>query len=244
MGIKINSFTNFTWKENLSAEEWDGLLAKMKGNPLQSSVWGNARKKLDQITDYRWAIFHQDTPIYLIRFEERRLFKFFKIAWAPQGPIENAIYHDYKTQLKKSFLKKLNQKKFFICVTNPWKKTEIKTNQYTLQIDLTKSKDLLWSKLNKQFRNEVRRAKKEGVIIKTLHKPEEIAQFYALCQLIGKRKGFELNTSPYLMTELLEKSNQGVESYLFGAYLQQTLCAGAFIMRCGTTLHYLSLIHI
>src|SRR3990172_8170347 len=44
-----------TWNTDLPAAVWDRRLAEMRGHPLQSALWGDARYAVDGIQNHRWA---------------------------------------------------------------------------------------------------------------------------------------------------------------------------------------------
>jgi hypothetical protein len=231
----------FEWKENLSAAEWDTALAALKGHPLQSALWGDARKQVDGIQDTRWAAFKDGQPVYLVRFETRRVLKFINIAWTPRGP--TSLDAQYELLLQKEFLQRLHQRGFSLCVINRWQKIlpHKKTEAFvsTIWVNLTLGKERLWSNLHKQCRNDVRRAKKKGVSIERVSSQEDVHAFYQLCQATSRNKKFHLNTSEELMSQLLKNEQQAVESNLFIARYEGQLCGGAFILRSGENVHYL-----
>ena len=69
---------------------------------------------------------------------------------------------------------------------------------------------------------------------------EDIERFFALCSDISTVKGFRLPASFPLMLHLLEKGRKGdVETRLFVARHEGRLLAGAFIIRCGCSTHFI-----
>jgi len=232
----------YEWIENLSVKEWDYYLSQLHGHPLQSAKWGDAKKNANGINDYRWVACKDGSPVFMARFEERRLFKFIKIAWCPKGPLIISETND--SVIKDEFLSKLRNKKFFLCITNPWKKidnvNESSSVFYTIMIDLTISKEKLWENLHKKCRSDIKRSNKLGVRIEQTKSVDDIQKFYAICELISKEKGFKFGSSLQLMSNLLINENdKDVESVLFIAKHEGNLCGGAFILRCGESVHYL-----
>ena len=288
---------NVDWHETMPPYAWDAILSKLHGHPLQSAKWGDSRKLSYGINDHRWIAFKNGSPVFIVRFEERRLFRFWKIAWAPKGPI--ILDKGYEKTLYKEFLSRLKKKGFFLCATNPWEKIEfIKKNSsafYTIWLDLTIKKEKLWENLNKQCRYDIKRAKKLGVVIETSTSFDDLNSFYNICESISKTKGFDLGHSWQLMSNLLSNTeydqavvpaepfamgeskagesrfsplwcerelisrdasaqqafprpelveglagiaDDQVESSLFVARYKDTLCGGAFLVRCGESAHY------
>lgn len=233
---------NYEWNESLTSYEWDNFLSKLHGHPLQSAKWGESKKISCRINDHRWIAFKDGSPVFIVRFEERRLFRFLKIAWVPKGPV--AVDKHDESIFVKEFLHRLKKRGFFLCVTNPWEKIEF-TNKinsvfYTIWLDLTIKKEKLWANLHKQCRYDIKRAKKLGVIIEKSDSHEDLNSFYKICESISKTKGFNLGASLQSMSHLLFSSDHDqVKSHLFVARHEGNLCGGAFLMRCGESVHYL-----
>src|SRR3990167_2316182 len=140
---------NYEWVENLTSKEWDDYLSALQGHPLQSAKWGNARKLSCGIKDHRWLAFKEGSPYFIARFEQRRVFKFLKIAWVPKGPI--IANKQDEENLLNEFLHRLKKRGFFLCATNPWEKIEgtnlINSIFYTIWLDLAIGKEKLWMNL-------------------------------------------------------------------------------------------------
>ncbi|EKD55078.1 MAG: methicillin resistance protein [uncultured bacterium] len=233
---------NFKWDENVSPQNWDNLLSQLNGHPLQSAKWGDSKKASCGVKDHRWAVFKNELPVFLVRFEEKRIFKFLKIAWAPKGPV--VVDKNDEVVLRKAFLSKLKKRGFIFCATNPWEKIEFKkilnSVFYTIWIDLTLQKEELWKNLHKQCRYDIRRAKKLGVIVEKTDSVDDFNAFYAACVSISETKGFNLGNAGQLMAYLFSEKNPGqVESCLFVARHEGHICGGAFLMRSGENIHYL-----
>ncbi len=231
----------YEWNENLTSDEWDGFLSQFHGHPLQSTKWGDAKKLSCGIHDHRWIAFKNGTPYFMARFEERWLFKLLKIAWIPKGPV--ILDKHYESTLHKEFLSRLKKRGFFLCATNPWEKIEfmdkINSAFHTIWLDLTIKKEKLWENLHKKCRSDIKRAKKLGVLIEKSKSLDDLNLFYQVCESISKSKGFSLSTSLQLMSYLLSSDHDQVESYLFVARHEGHFCGGAFLMRCGESVHYL-----
>ncbi len=194
----------------------------------------------EEINDYRWAAFQDGKPIFLMRFEDRKLFGFLKTAWIPKGV--TAIDEHTEKLCRKEFLKRLKKKNYALCASSSWKPVSSKklSKDFTIWLDLTAGKETLWKNLDKQFRYDVRRAEKEGVRVETTRDAADVEAFYKLCDSISRRKGFGLHGSPALMLHLLNNNTANdVDSRLFVVRENGKICAGAFIIRCGDNVHYL-----
>lgn len=240
---KMKSKELFEWREDLLPSEWDAILSSMQGHPLQSAQWGQSRYLSDGISDRRWVAYKNGYPVYLIRFEERKIFGLLKVAWSPKGPtIADPVTEKL---VEKDFFKRLKKEKYFLCVTNPWKKAASTQNKksyhQTIWIDLTVGKEKLWNNLSKQVRYDIRRAKKLNLSIQKSKDSTDIYRFYELCQSISSNKGFTLSASNKLMSQLLTNvsDEKYVESYLFSAHSEEKFCGAAFIIRFGESIHYM-----
>lgn len=232
--------TNVVWKDDLSSEQWDQMLASLKGHPLQTAKWGHSRRIADGIVDVRWAAFIDEKPIYLVRFEIRYIFKILKIAWVPRGPTV-AVGCD-ETALQRIFLKKLKQKKFFLCIINPYRQIfseKVKKNhQHTIWIDLTLGIEKLWSNLHTTFRRHVRNAKRKNIVVEQSKDAADLKAFYNICRTVSAEKGFKLHTSEKGFNDLvLSPESDSITSHLFLARLEKDICGGLFVIRCGENIY-------
>lgn len=228
----------FVWKENLLPQEWDAILSTFNGHPLQSIKWGDARKEIEGIKYYRWLAYQNGEPCCLVRIEERRILKFINIAWVPQGPVLSNNCNEF--QIHEEILYKLKIKGFSACVMSPWRKNNgQEPSNHTLWLDLTMGADKLLSNLDKQFRHGIRRAAREGVRVEMASKDVDITRFYELCQKVSEKKNFYFNGTNKHMHHLLNSHSSGVQAKLFISRCEGEVAAGAFILGCGDTLHYL-----
>lgn len=228
----------------LSSQEWDKKLVFLKGHPLQSALWGDARRYCDGIHDDRWCIRQNNQIIALIRVEHRGLGPFKKfVAWAPQGPIVTPGFN--WSDISQFVLNKLIISKHSLLVISPWEKTvesESLVSRQTIWVDLAIGKQKLWINLDKQWRYGVRRAQNMGVVVEISKEKSRVDAFFKLCQQLSDHKKFKLNGSSALLYFLLNQndpSESGVEAKLFLAILNHEIAAGAFILRVGKTIHYM-----
>ncbi|MCX7121850.1 MAG: GNAT family N-acetyltransferase [Gammaproteobacteria bacterium] len=225
------------WRDDLSAIEWDRLLAEIGGHPLQSALWGEAKKSIYGISDQRLSIYIKNNLVALIRVEKRGLKLFSKIAWIPQGPTltSDIQWRDIETMIQDRF-KKLS---YALCVTSPWKSifnTEKKGGRQTIWIDLNSEKQKIWSALG----YGVRKAAQINAKITTLCSNSEVTDFYHLCLLIGTKKEFNFQYTNAFLQYLLDHGDEnGVEAKLFLVKIENKIAAGAFVFRVGKNVHYM-----
>ncbi len=230
----------YEWKEDLESQKWDTILASLCGHPLQSAKWGDAKMLSNGTKDKRWAVFKDGKPIYLIRFEERYLLKYIKIAWVPRGFSE--LNENEELIIHNEFLKRLKQNFFSLCIMSPYKHTTVKKvnhfTQYTIWLDLKLGTEKLWANLHTNFRRHVRNARRNEVLVEETIDPHDIHAFYKLCTLTSLQKKFSLHTSEISVNYLISKINsESVSSHLFVARYQGKLCGGLFVIRCGESVH-------
>lgn len=235
-----------TWHKIHSPVKWDKYLSKLGGHPLQSALWGDARRKVDGIEDFRWVALSDDDLIWMGRFEVRRIAKYFKVAWLPKGP--TFPNHKLATLAHNQFIKKLRRNGFLIAIDDVYVSEDIHSLNKgvlippaprTIWIDLSAGKEAILAKLHKQWRYGVRAAERAGVVVEHTRDPDDISSFYSHCMDISKKKGFYLPGSEPLMLELLtQQPGKSTEAKLFVARYNEKLGAGAVVLRCGKSIHY------
>jgi hypothetical protein len=234
------------WKKDPPAAEWDHALAELFGHPLQSCLWGDARRHLDGIVQHRWLARRDGEPIWMIRVEERRVLGG-KIAWAPRGPTGRTPELGLSTPPE--FESYLRTEGFAILISDPWIKVRDSPQQptsgvrrgkpQTIWLDLSVGKEVIFENFHKHVRNGVRRAGRGGVHVETTRDPVRIAEFADLCERISAQKGFELRVTSALIGALLNHSTSGeaAEAALFVALKDGKFGAGLLILRVGRSVH-------
>lgn len=236
--MPANSDDGFEWRNDIEPTAWDRALAALGGHPLQSALWGDVRRELDGIADQRWMAFRADAPAWMARIEQRRLPAFGWVGWTPRGPTG-----DPDTDLPPSLRRRLESEGMLLLVTDRWQpETAVpdtsRSVPRTIWVDLTIGLDALSRSLDKQWRYGVGRARRMGVSVDTAAGANDVGEFFILCRAVAERKQFPLPTHPSIMERLLANSNPAVEARLFLARHQGRIGAGAFVIRCGRSLHY------
>lgn len=226
------------WKEVKDFEAWDRNLASLNGHPLQSALWGEARKQIDG-HDSLYLMFQDNgTPVWMARVETRSLPLLGKVAWIPRGPtIATDMVAD---DIEPAICAELRKHRFNIFITDKYERTPAESDVHTIWIDLEHGLDVLKKRIDKQWMYGVRRAGREGVEVVRSTTFEEVREFHQMCMGISQSKGFELPGSEALMQNLLQKSTaSGIEMGLFLAKHEGKIGAGAFVARSGRHAHYL-----
>jgi peptidoglycan pentaglycine glycine transferase (the first glycine) len=232
-------------EKDLTSTEWDTELARLGGHPWQSALWGDAKREVDGIADHRWLLRHDGAVAAMARFEERRIPGLGKVAWMPRGP---TLAHTPAggVEFEPEFLARLKQEGFVLAVTNPWRRIpesegsdkSHEESPRTIWIDLALGKEQLWKNLHQEWRRGVGKARREGVVVETTRDVVLIEKYFELCSLISQMKKFELRTSTALIKLLTETGNADAEAHLFVARCADKIAAGAFVFRCGRSIHY------
>ena len=230
------------WCEPDSLEQWDYHLASLGGHPLQSLLWGEARRRIDGITHRCLAGCRDGAITALARVETRRVPVLGPVAWISQGPVGMFEKHD------NSLEEYLRECGYLLLACKPWREVSSEPiQQYqrgqgtrTIWLDLRQGKQLLSDNLDKQWRYGVGRAEREGVRVELSSNTDDLLGFYTLCKEISTTKGFQLPGGFALMQALLEMSSPAgpVQAHLFVARLGDSLLGGVFIMRAGLHMHY------
>lgn len=229
------------WMSNHNSKEWDVLLTSLGGHPLQSALWGNAKRDIYGIIDQRFALYDQDKLLALMRVENRGLKSFLKIGWIPQGPTL-APGIEWKV-IKNIFLDQLKKNGHSLCISSPWepiKINEMPRLRKTIWINLQQEKEKLWAALDKQWRYGVRSAQRFGIHTTIATTNQDISEFYELCISISTNKKFQFQYKQSFLYYLLRHSDEsGVEAKLFLIKMDNAIVAGAFILRIGKNCHYM-----
>ena len=229
-----------TSRDDLTTLEWDRYLTHLNGHPLQSALWGNARRHVNHIKDERLALYKDNQLIALARIERRGIQPWLMCAWIPQGP---AIITDSDHRILQNYLlKTLKEKHYSAYVATPWKEdhsSAIRKNRKTIWIDLQCGQEILWSNLDKQWRYGVGRARRQGVTIQVANPNSDLSDFYRLCIQISQEKKFHFQQSEAFLRYLLTEGNDNVSGTLFLAKQGHAIVAGAFILQSGKNIHYM-----
>ena len=231
------------WDSTTDSSAWDESLSMLRGHPLQSALWGDARRSVDGVKDYRWQACKDDQVIWMARFEERQVPVIGRVAWIPRGP--TSIACPEILEIEQAFFVRLKEAGFVLVVTDRWLPIDeisapaLPKRPRTIWLDLARGTTELWQELDKQWRYGVGRARREGVICEQTQNEQDIACFFSLCKDISHSKGFQLPGSFELVARLLRSDHRGgVSAHLFLARVPGGLGAGACILRCGRSAHY------
>lgn len=239
----MKSFEPLEWQGDVDSVAWDRALAALGGHPLQSALWGDARRRIDGIRDHRWMALRAGDPIAMFRIEERKVPLVGIIGWSPRGPTSGAPLG--LETLPDELRARLGGLGVKLLVTNPWKKmtgvpnTIARHNAFrSIWIDLGAGQDAVWARLDKGWRYGVRHAGRLGVEVLGTQASGDVEKFFALCMNLSQVKGFDLPGSLPLLLDLLRSEGGNVEAKLFVARCDGELAAGAVVFRCGASLHY------
>lgn len=232
---------NVSWQSCDNALQWDSLLAKYGGHPLQSALWGSARHKVDGIAYLLLVYRDQKGEVTgLARIEERLVPLFGKAAWIPKGPILPADDDGRALEALKSELKRRG---FLACFTDYYAESKNPHDRQpkTIWMDLTLGLDELSKRLDSQWRYGAKRALREGVIVSTTVLASEVSAFFHMCDLLSMKKGFVLPGSEALMQELIRTSSQSqaLSLKLYIGEVGGVIAGGVVVAQSGTHLHYL-----
>ncbi len=233
-----------SWASDIDGKAWDEAVAALFGHPLQSAVWGRARKRVDGIREKRWLATTDGKPIWMIRVEERVVRGVGSIAWAPRGPVGHST--ESSVAIPSEFKRILRKGGFSLLSVDPWVRVSPKEQEalgsvrpMTVWLDLSKGVDALFSNFHPQLRKGIRRAERGGVEIEDVREDERIAEFVSHCTSISHRKGFELRVSKEIIQAILDESrgNPVLDAALIVSKKDGVFGSGLFVMRLGRAMH-------
>jgi len=220
-------------------------MARLGGHPLQTALWGEARRRADRIENSSYAALVDGEIVWAARVESRRVPLVGRVAWVPKGPTAGGGTH--AAECEREWLALLRREGFLLCVVDPWKEAEPEgrlddsrgSRPWTIWIDLSQGREQLWADLDKQWRYGVGRAGRLGVKVECTHEARDLDAFFAMCAAVSHRKRFRLPVSRLLLTELLSQPEGGdSEARLFVARVGDSIASGALVLRCGRSVHY------
>jgi hypothetical protein len=219
--------------------EWDRELAKLGGHPWQSAHWAEAERAVDGMPSHRLWLKRGDRTIQMARVEVRTKFGI-RLAWMRRGPTGQP--GNTSDQLAPPIAEWLGKRGYSLAVASPWRRSSGEAcarPAQTIWIDLSPGRDRLWSERDTGLRNAVRRASRDKLEVAMTREMADIHAFTDLLQRVSAMKGFEMRTSAPLMSALLgSATTDACEAQLFVAKVAGELAAGAFIARCGPSVHY------
>ena len=233
------------WRDDLSSEEWDKSLAVLGGHPLQSALWGAARKITDGIEELRLAAFVDGEPVLMCRCELRSIRFLGKVAWLPRGPV--AANHPFLPEIHRLFLEKLRHLGFCVCIHDPYSGPSMPDNagisfskqSQTMVLDLRPGRDAVFSKMHKKMRKNIRIAERFNACVEQTKDPADVADFYRICSQTSERKMFDFYGSEALMSELLTLTNadSSYRARLFVIRVDGKVGAGYLVIENGSSMH-------
>ena len=233
-------------RTDLSDDEWDKGLVGLGGHPLQSSLWGNAKQNIYGINQYKLAAFNSGSLTWMARVETRKAPLLGKIAWIPRGPVHKNLVN--LPSITEQLRGHLRERGYILMVCTPWQRyirdniTDVSgiRDTTTIWIDLAQGKNRLWSRLDKQWRYGVRRARKNGIATVSTSDNNDIVEFFRLCRKTSEIKRFKMTATQEFMMKLLEtQHNAPVKAMLFITRVTGAIAAGAMIITCGRHVHYM-----
>jgi hypothetical protein len=232
---------NWNWQETQDVQSWDGALAKLNGHPLQSTLWGNARESVDNISQLLLECRSDKGELAgFARIEMRPAPFVGKIAWIPKGPV---LVDNDVGEAVAALCTELKYRGFIACITDRYVASDHERagQPRTIWLDLTLGLDALSKRLDSQWRYGARRALREGLMVRTTTVQTDVSAFFQLCNTLSETKGFPLPGSEALVQELIRTSSStsAISMMLYVGEVDGVIAGGALVARCGRHLHYL-----
>lgn len=228
--------------DSLPAAAWDAALAALGGHPLQSAMWGHARRHVDGIADHRLAYLDATgAPAWMIRVEARGVPVLGRVAWAPRGPTATTAAAALVAPVTLSA--DLRARGLHLLVSDPYVETSGGGVRWarrprTIWVDLSQGAEVAFSRLKGSSRTAVRKAARNGVTIAETTDAADIAAFIALCRDVSRRKRFRLDLEAAFVDALFRHATGHAGSRLFAARHGGAVIAAALVLTLGRSWHY------
>ena len=231
------------WHEETNSTRWDQQLARLGGHPLQSALWGDARRQADGIEDRRFIAEGNAGTVMMARMELRRV-RFVKvgIGWIPRGPCGTSGVPD---AVAFQALKEQTDFRPELIVTDRWQERPAEERSApspeTIWVDLSAGREGVWQRLDRQWRYGVGKAQRAGVTVGRSRSNDDIRCLVTLMDRIGSEKKFQSAISEGTLRRLLRGDSEApVSAHMFVARCEGAFAAAALILRSGLSVHYLS----
>jgi CelD/BcsL family acetyltransferase involved in cellulose biosynthesis len=229
-----------TWIECADLRAWDALAASVSTHPLQSALWGEARRAADGTDQLLLQSRGTDGELLgLARIEVRRA-AMLRFAWMPRGPW---IAGAREQALRAALDDILREKGFAAAFSTEYRAAPSPEGPgpLTVWVDLSGGPAAVKAALHSGFRNSIGRAARLGVTVRTTTEPDDVSRFHALCEQVSQAKRFDLPGSEALMQHLVAHGEPGapVAAALYLAEAAGELACGALVLRCGRHAHYM-----
>lgn len=231
-----------SFKEITTKKDWEKIVSNFpKANFLQSFYWGKFQEKLGKKV-FRFA--NRSVAFQIVK-ENAKRGSYLTIAGGPLLNWDKIKIEELKKII--NFLKKLSKQEncLFIrfrpqAIDSKDLRKKLKsqkiisapmhlTADLTLQLNLTKDKEILLKEMRKNTRYEIRQIDKKNITVKQSQDPKKIKEFYNHQIKLAKKHGFV----PFGYKFLSEQFNTFLENdnvVLFSSYQGKKLLASAFVI--------------
>lgn len=201
-----------------NAKEWDTLVDKWSGHPLQYWGWGTVKNKHGWQA-VRIAILDKGRAIGGAQLLIKRLPRPFPpFVYVPRGPFGEVLAQDKYRQALVDYAREKYHPLVVSAEPDLEKKVQWKGWRQARQgillprtaiLDLRTDEDSLLAGMSKKTRQYIRKSAKEGIAVRQARSLEDIDACLAIYKQTAKRAGFALHDDEYyhdIFTELADKS--------------------------------------
>ena len=130
-----------------------------------------------------------------------------------------------------SLIETLKEENFF-----PSRRREMHISTYRLY--LKKSEEILWQGLKGSVRTAIRSAQKQGIVIDSSNRKQNLKDFYGLYQGLKSHKGISVHSRSFIQ-RVWQEFSPSEKVKVFVAYKDNLPVAGAFIFIWGKRCEYM-----
>lgn len=232
---------------------WNQFVAQNSfGDILQTWEWGEV-KRSPAWEVIRVGVFENEQLICVAQILRRRLFKFFSLLYCPRGPVinwdqENSLeVLQTLTELIKEKIAKPSD--LFLRIEPALENDKVQSfgfspyfksiqPKYTSIVDLSRGEEEIIASFEKDTRNSVHRAQREGVVVKKSDSLDDWQKFYDLYKQTSQRGHF--TPRPWSQFEKIRQAMLSAgQAQLYLASFGNQILACALILKSGAKAHYL-----
>ncbi len=197
--------------DNPDVRRWNDFVRTRNGHVLQSTAWAELKSRFGWSAQ-RLALQRGDTLVAGAQILFRRLPFGLIFAYIPRGPVANPQDHTIFSTLLDALCAAAREHSSFVLKIELNARANTEPNlplairnllsanpiqpRTTIHVDLTRDLDTILTQMKPKWRYNIRLAERKGVTVRP-GRADDIATFYRLLRVTGKRDTFAIHSEEY-----------------------------------------------